>query len=84
MKSPNKVPDVESHGRRGSKFTCNFAVPEVKDLVVILEKGKGISYLFVSARIRVIDPFSQMKQEYLTIILRARLGSESIEHEADI
>ena len=83
MKSPNKVPDVESHGRPGSKFTCNFAVPEVKDLVVILEK-RTISYLFVSARIRVIDPFSQMKQEYLTIILRVRLGSESIEHEADI
>ena len=31
----------------------------------------------------MIDPFSQMKQEYLTIILRARLGSESIEHEAE-
>ena len=38
-------------------------VPEVKDFVVTLEKPK-ILYLSVSARIRVMDPFSQKKQEY--------------------
>ena len=42
-------------------------VPEAKDLVVALEK-RTISYLSVSARIRVIDPFSQMKREYNTIL----------------
>ena len=30
----------------------------------------------------MVDPFSQMKRAYLTIILRARMGSESIAHEA--
>ena len=35
-------------------------VPEAKDLVVTLEK-RTMPYLSVSARIRVIDPFSQMK-----------------------
>ena len=29
------------------------------------------------------DPLSQMKREYLTIIPRARMGSESIAHEAE-
>ena len=38
-----------------------------KDLVVTLEK-RSISYLSVSARIRVIDPFSQMKREDNTIL----------------
>ena len=42
-------------------------VPEAKDLVVTLEK-RTIPYLSVSARIRVIDPFSQMKREYNTIL----------------
>ena len=37
-------------------------VPEAKDSVVTLEK-RTISYLSVSARIRVIDPFSQMKRD---------------------
>ena len=45
--------------------------------MVTLEK-RTISYLSVSARIRVIDPFSQMKLGYLTIIPRARMGSDSI------
>ena len=31
----------------------------------------------------MIDPFSQMKREYLTIIPRARMGSESIAHEGE-
>ena len=31
----------------------------------------------------MIDPFSQMKREYLTIIPRARMGSESIAHECE-
>ena len=35
--------------------------------MVTLEK-RTISYLSVSARIRVIDPFSQMKREYNTIL----------------
>ena len=62
---------------KSAKFTCNFAspnlfdskepVPEAKDLVVTLEK-RTISYLSVSSRIRVIDPFSQMKREYNTIL----------------
>ena len=47
-----------------------------------LEK-RTISNLSVLARIRAIDPFSQMKREYLTIIPRARMGSESIAHEAE-
>ena len=42
-------------------------VPEAKDSVVTLEK-RTISYLSVSVRIRVIDPFSQMKREYNTIL----------------
>ena len=40
---------------------------EAKDLVVTLEK-RTIPYLSVSARIREIDPFSQMKREYDTIL----------------
>ena len=32
------------------------------------QKKRTISYLSVSARIRVIDPFSQMKREYNTIL----------------
>ena len=35
--------------------------------MVTLEK-RTISYLSVSARIRVIDPFAQMKREYNTIL----------------
>ena len=35
--------------------------------MVTLEK-RTISYLSVSARIRVIDPFTQMKREYNTIL----------------
>ena len=35
--------------------------------MVTLEK-QAISYLSVSARIRVIDPFTQMKREYNTIL----------------
>ena len=35
--------------------------------MVILEK-RTISYLSVTARIRVIDQFSQMKREYNTIL----------------
>ena len=31
----------------------------------------------------MIDPFSQMKREYLKIIPRTRMGSESIAHEAE-
>ena len=41
-------------------------VHKVKDLVVTVEK-RTTSYLSVSARIGVIDPFSQMKREYDTI-----------------
>ena len=62
---------------KSAKFTCNFAsanlfdskepVPVAKVLVVTLER-RTISYLSVSARIRVIDPFSQMKREYNTIL----------------
>ena len=44
-----------------------FLVSEAKDLVLKLEK-RTISYLFVSARIRVNDPFSQMKPEHNTIL----------------
>ena len=61
-----------------SKFTCGMSlspksfysqesVPEAKNLVVDLEK-RTIPYLSVSARIRVIDPFNQMKREYNTIL----------------
>ena len=50
-----------------SSFDSWEPVPEAKDLVVTLEK-RTISYLSVSARIRVIDPFSQMKREYNTIL----------------
>ena len=35
--------------------------------MVTIEKGT-ISYLSVSARIRMTDPFSQMKREYNTIL----------------
>ena len=35
--------------------------------MITLEK-RAISYLSVSARIRVIDPFSQIKREYNTIL----------------
>ena len=50
------------------KVLCNRGLfAEAKDLVVTLEK-RTISYLSVSARIRVIDPFSQMKREYNTIL----------------
>ena len=48
-------------------FDSQEPVSEPKDLVVTLEK-RTISYLSVSARIRVIDPFSQMKREYNTIL----------------
>ena len=48
-------------------FDSQEPVPEAKDLVVTLEE-RTISYLFVSARIRVIDPFNQMKREYNTIL----------------
>ena len=41
--------------------------PKAKDLVVALEK-RTVSYLSVSARIWVIDPFSQMKRGYNTIL----------------
>ena len=50
-----------------NSFDSQEPVPEAKDLVVTLEK-RTISYLSVSARIRVIDPFNQMKQEYSTIL----------------
>ena len=50
-----------------NSFDSQEPVPEAKDLVVTLEKWT-ISYLSVSARIRVIDPFSQMKREYNTIL----------------
>ena len=53
----------------GSKVACSLLAPnsldssetvsEAKDLVVTLEK-RTISYLSVSARIKVIDQFSQM------------------------
>ena len=43
-------------------FDSQEPVPEAKDLVVTLEK-RTISYLSVSARIRVIhNPFGQMKR----------------------
>ena len=50
-----------------NSFDSLEPVHEVKDLVVTLEK-RTISYLSVSARIRVIDPFSQMKREYIAIL----------------
>ena len=50
--------------------------------MVTLEK-RTIAYLSVSALIKVTDPLSQIKREYLTIIPRARMGSESIAHEAE-
>ena len=40
------------------QFDSQKPVPEAKDLVVTLEK-RTISYLCVSSRIRVIDPFNQ-------------------------
>ena len=48
-------------------LTPKSLFPEAKDLVVTLEK-RTVSYLSVSARIRVIDPFSQIKREYNTIL----------------
>ena len=48
-------------------FDSQEPVSEAKDLLVTLEK-RTISYFFVSARIRVIDPFNQMKREYNTIL----------------
>ena len=45
-----------------NSFDPQEPVPEAKDLVVTLEQ-RTISYLSVSARIRVIDPFSQMKRD---------------------
>ena len=72
-----KFPDVQSQGRRitlalfshqkekclgpGQSSPEIFLSSEAKDLVVTLEK-RTISYLSVSARIRVIDPFSSTKQ----------------------
>ena len=50
-----------------NSFDSQEPVSEPKDLVVTLEK-RTISYLSVSARIRVIDPFSRMKREYNTIL----------------
>ena len=48
-----------------NSFDSKEPVPEAKDL----EKEKRtISYLSVLARIGVIDPFSQMKREYNTIL----------------
>ena len=48
-----------------NSFDSKEPVPEAKDL----EKEKRtISYLSVSARIRVIDPFDQMKWEYNAIL----------------
>ena len=47
--------------------STTWPVSEAKHLVVTLEK-QTISYLSVSARIRVIDPLSQMKREYNTIL----------------
>ena len=41
--------------------------PEAKDLVVTLEE-RTVSHVSVSTRIRVIDPFSQIKREYNTIL----------------
>ena len=52
-----------------NSFDSLEPVHEVKDLVVTLEK-RTISYLSVSARIRVIDPFSQMKRKYIPLISR--------------
>ena len=63
-----------------NSFDSQEPVPGGKYLVVSLEK-RTVSYLSVSARIRVIDPFRQMKREYLTIIPRAGMGSESTAHE---
>ena len=50
-----------------NSFDSQEPVPEAKDLAVNLEK-RTISYLAVSARVRVTDPFSQMKGEYNTIL----------------
>ena len=63
-----KFPDVSPPAilLSPNSFDSLEPVHEVKDLVVTLEK-RTISYLSVSARIRVIDPFSQMKREYDTI-----------------
>ena len=50
-----------------NSFDSKSLFPEAKDLVVTLEK-RTVSYLSVSARIRVIDPFSQIKREYNTTL----------------
>ena len=50
-----------------NSFDSQEPDPEAKDLAVNLEK-RTISYLAVSARVRVIDPFGQMKREYNTIL----------------
>ena len=50
-----------------NSFDSQEPVPEAKDLVVTLEK-RTISHLSVSVRIRVIDPFNQIKREYNTIL----------------
>ena len=61
------------------QFDSEKPVPEAKDLVVTLEK-RTISYLCVSARIRVIDPFKQnttwhWKMQTLRIVLRLNVPS---------
>ena len=43
-------------------------LPEARNLLITLEKGT-ISYLPVSVRIKLIDPFSQMKRNTLSILL---------------
>ena len=50
-----------------NSFDSSGPVPGAKDLVVTSEK-RTISYLSVSARIRVIHAFSRMKREYNTIL----------------
>ena len=68
--SPNSLdPDKSSVAILLSPNSCYSLklIPGTKALVFTLEK-RTISYLSVSARIRVIDPFSQMKREYNTIL----------------
>ena len=50
-----------------ARFDSQNSVFKAEDLIVTLEK-RAISYLSVLSRIRVIDPFSQMKREYGTIL----------------
>ena len=47
-------------------FYSQDPVPEAKNLVIDLEK-RTIPYLSDTGRIRVIDPFNQMKREYNTV-----------------